>query len=240
MTMLFSSCDVIGNGDSSGEYGVDGKTPLPKAVDMGVKVNGKTILWASCNLGASKPKEIGDYYAWGETTTKNHFDWNDYKFCSEWEKYEYYDREFEYYPVRLSKYNTDPRMGAVDRKIELDPEDDVVRVKLGGKWRMPSYEDYEALLEVCDVEWDIMGDVMCVVFISRITHNKIVFPSGGFQTGDFTRKTDELFGQFWLSTLYEDTPKEAWFMYPDPNPLDSGWGYNNRCTGRNIRPVREK
>ena len=31
------------------------------AVDLGL-----SVLWASCNLGASSPEEYGDYYAWGE------------------------------------------------------------------------------------------------------------------------------------------------------------------------------
>ena len=38
------------------------------AVDMGLSVE-----WASCNLGASRPEDYGDYYAWGETSAKSRF-----------------------------------------------------------------------------------------------------------------------------------------------------------------------
>lgn len=26
--------------------------------------------WAACNIGAEKPTEIGDYFAWGDTSAK--------------------------------------------------------------------------------------------------------------------------------------------------------------------------
>ena len=34
-------------------------------VDLGLSVK-----WATCNLGATKDDEIGNYYAWGETEPK--------------------------------------------------------------------------------------------------------------------------------------------------------------------------
>ena len=36
-----------------------------KFVDLGL-----SVLWASCNLGATKPEFFGNYYAWGEVMTK--------------------------------------------------------------------------------------------------------------------------------------------------------------------------
>lgn len=35
-------------------------------------------LWATCNLGAKNPWDIGDFYAWGETTTKKVYNGNTY------------------------------------------------------------------------------------------------------------------------------------------------------------------
>ena len=35
---------------------------VPELVDLGLSVK-----WASCNLGATKPEETGDYYMWGES-----------------------------------------------------------------------------------------------------------------------------------------------------------------------------
>ena len=42
--------------------------PTAGWVDLGLPSG---LLWAECNLGAAKPEEYGDYYAWGETATKN-------------------------------------------------------------------------------------------------------------------------------------------------------------------------
>ena len=40
-------------------------------VDLGLSVK-----WATCNVGASSPSSYGGYYAWGETSTKSRYDWN--------------------------------------------------------------------------------------------------------------------------------------------------------------------
>ena len=46
-------------------------------VDLGLPSG---TLWAACNVGASRPEEVGDYFAWCETVTKNMYDWKQYKF----------------------------------------------------------------------------------------------------------------------------------------------------------------
>lgn len=39
-------------------------------VDLGLPSG---LKWATCNVGANAPKYYGDYYAWGETTTKSNY-----------------------------------------------------------------------------------------------------------------------------------------------------------------------
>lgn len=46
-------------------------------VDLGLPSG---TLWATCNVGANRPEEVGDYFAWGETATKDIYDWKHYKF----------------------------------------------------------------------------------------------------------------------------------------------------------------
>lgn len=46
-------------------------------VDLGLSVK-----WATCNVGATKPEEPGDYFAWGETEPKDYYDWSNYKWCN--------------------------------------------------------------------------------------------------------------------------------------------------------------
>ena len=48
-------------------------------VDLGLPSG---IKWATCNVGANTPEEYGDYFAWGETTTKSSYSYTNYKYSS--------------------------------------------------------------------------------------------------------------------------------------------------------------
>ena len=37
---------------------------------------GLSVKWATCNVGANKTEDFGDYYAWGETESKNDYSWS--------------------------------------------------------------------------------------------------------------------------------------------------------------------
>ena len=44
-------------------------------VDLGLSVK-----WATCNVGANKPEDYGDYFAWGETKPKNNYSNSNYSY----------------------------------------------------------------------------------------------------------------------------------------------------------------
>ena len=46
-------------------------------VDLGLSVK-----WATCNVGASKPEDYGDYFAWGETKPKKSYSSSNYSYTS--------------------------------------------------------------------------------------------------------------------------------------------------------------
>ena len=48
-----------------------------KWVDLGLSVK-----WATCNVGATKPEEYGNYYAWGETSPKSSYTSSNYTYSS--------------------------------------------------------------------------------------------------------------------------------------------------------------
>ena len=56
-----------------------GKLGNHEWVDLGLPSGTK---WATCNVGASKPEEYGDYFAWGEVEPKEVYDWSTYKWCN--------------------------------------------------------------------------------------------------------------------------------------------------------------
>lgn len=117
-------------------------------VDLGLSSG---TLWATCNVGASSPSEIGDYYAYGETNTKNDYQWSNYKYCNRDE-------------TKLTKYCTSLQYTSsydyVDNKKDLDLSDDVAHVKWGGTWRVPSAENIKELISECkwkQLEWGHLG-----------------------------------------------------------------------------------
>ncbi|MBQ3680507.1 MAG: hypothetical protein IJJ78_08340 [Paludibacteraceae bacterium] len=44
-------------------------------VDLGLPSGTK---WATCNIGADDPQDHGNYYSWGEVTTKDSYSWSFY------------------------------------------------------------------------------------------------------------------------------------------------------------------
>lgn len=69
------------------EYSACPNEAHPHMIDLGLPSG---TLWSCCNLGASSPKEDGDYYAWGEVETKDYFGEYNYLYNSSssyWNKY---------------------------------------------------------------------------------------------------------------------------------------------------------
>ena len=68
-------------------------------VDLGLPSG---LLWATCNVGANTPEGYGDYFAWGETTPKDYYEWSTYQYCMS-----DYDRccGYSVRPVRSARQN---------------------------------------------------------------------------------------------------------------------------------------
>ena len=101
------------------------------AIDLGLSVR-----WACCNVGASVPEDFGSYFAWGETTTKEIYNWDTYKYAQDSHD-------------KLTKYCTDNRFGETDHQTTLVASDDAARVQLGNNWRMPTLNEMKELVERC-------------------------------------------------------------------------------------------
>ena len=127
------------------------------------------LLWAARNIGAKTNTEYGDYFAWGETTTKDLYDWPTYKYgTSEAED-------------SITKYNS------IDGKTVLDYSDDAAYVNWGAPCRMPTKEDWEELMKYTDVSWKSMtdsstGETINGILVKRFENgNSIFFPAAGFR-----------------------------------------------------------
>lgn len=190
------------------------------AVDMGTSVK-----WAAYNVGATKPEDYGDYYAWGETKTKSNYLWSTY-----------FDN-----PNGDGQSFTKYFIGEGGKTL-LDPEDDVAHVKWGGNWRMPQKEEWEALREVCYWEWTTnKGTNGYNVY--GFGDGKIVFiPAAGFRTGTYLHDAG-FRGEYWSSSLLDGSNMALNAHF---NSLDVYFHYNSddvyiyntiREIGLSVRPV---
>ena len=234
-------------------YGVDGKTPLPEAVDIGLVVNGKNIKWASFNLGASKEYEYGNYYAWGETETKSAYSWATYTLANGAS-----NKLTAYCPEdRTDHWDSTVKPAGPDGELKLLPTNDAAHVHLGGKWRMPTWAEFQALLDLkndtahyeCDF-WtlaldengneirDAQGNVIHGIRVTqKSTGNSVFLPAAGFREGSLLGFTGSV-GDYWSSTLSTTSnPYCAWGLGFISDSIDGG--RYERTAGFTIRPVSE-
>ena len=109
-------------------------------------------LWAECNIGASKPEEFGDYYAWGEIETK------------------------EVYNIQTSL-----NYGKKISDFQGDPTYDVAAYRWGGDWRMPNSNDLYELAnpDNCIWQWTTQNGVVGYLVTSKHNGKTLFFPAAG-------------------------------------------------------------
>lgn len=134
-------------------------------VDLGLSVK-----WATCNIGANSPTDYGDYYAWGETSTKSSYDESNGK-----------------------------TYGKTLGDISGDPQYDVARAKWGGKWRVPTKAEMQELIDNCNWEWTTQDGHYGVKITSKINGKSIFFPAAGCRYGPSPHYVGE-YGLYWSST----------------------------------------
>ncbi|MCQ2959934.1 MAG: hypothetical protein MJ198_07085 [Bacteroidales bacterium] len=183
-------------------------------VDLGLSVK-----WATCNIGASKPEEFGDYYAWGETSTKSTYDWSTYKYCNG-------------SSVTQTKYCTISYFGKVDNKTTLEKSDDVAYTTLGGSWRMPTDAEWTELRNQCEWTWKSKNGVNGYE-VKASNGNSIFLPAAGRIESNLNYAGSD--GFYWSSSLREDGSDGAWYMYFYSGNVRVS--LYDRYDGLSVRPV---
>ena len=191
-------------------------------IDLGLSVK-----WATCNIGASSPSAYGDYYAWGETSSKSDYSWSTYKYCNG-----------SY--TTMTKYCSDSEYGNngyTDSRTKLELSDDVARQKWGGSWRMPTYDEFRELIDNCTWTWTTMNGVNGYKVTSKksgYSSRSIFLPAAGYRDDTSLGLAGE-YGYYWSSSLYTGFPYGARYLY-----FYSGFHgtyYYYRDYGRSVRPV---
>lgn len=197
-------------------------------VDLGLPSG---TLWATCNVGADSPQDIGLFFAWGDTeghgadpTDGYRFSWENYKWC-----------EVSGDDTYFTKYVSDSSRGKdgfTDGKTELDPEDDAAYVNWGNNWRMPTYEQVKELKDKCTWEIITIGEVTGYE-VTGPNGNVIFLPETGWRIDDMLMEG----GAYWSRTTNPESDGGAFFLSWD----STGWyEYGGRLDGQCVRPVFSK
>lgn len=194
------------------------------AVDLGLPSG---LKWAKFNIGANAPEEHGGYFAWGETTEKNVYSWGWY-LCQQSECGTWADPFIKNYQSAGTYI--------------LGPAYDAAHIQWGGRWRMPTEDDFKELKENCSCEKTTVNGVSGYRYTGW-NGNSIFLPDGQIKNGpnltsDFYKRA------YWTSfCMYYSisTAQQASAFAPNGNlsKIDRAYGLairpvNDASTGSNI------
>ena len=202
-------------------------------VDLGLSVK-----WATCNIGATAPEGYGDYYAWGETETKQDFTMSSYAFSVKSKQW-IYSGGSKVYPLIMNKYCVEEGVDEIiDGKDTLEEPDDVARATLGKEWRMPTAAEWEELMEQCDWEWTTLNGVNGYKVTSRkrgFTDRYIFLPASGYYSDLKVITSRGSVGNYWSSSLNKKHSPSASQLSFDNEGCEKV--NSDRWIGRTVRPV---
>jgi len=190
-------------------------------VDLGLPSG---LLWATCNVGADSPEGYGDYFAWGETTPKDVYNWSTYEYCM---------GSFN----TMTKYCDNSSYGSegfTDDLTTLLPEDDAATANWGSGWRMPTEEEWQELYNNTTVTWTTQNGVSGRLFTAS-NGNSLFLPAAGYRNNSSLYRAGS-YAYFWSSSLYTSRPYDArLFCFFSGTYFMDG---NDRYYGFTVRPVR--
>lgn len=193
------------------------------------------IKWATMNIGASNVTDAGLYFQWGDISGytaaqcgsgegQKYFGAADYKYCNGgWSS------------NNMTKYNS------TDGKTVLESSDDAAQANWGGSWRMPTTEEFVALMDAVNSAWtnSYQGSgVSGLVLTDKTDDSKVLFfPAvGRCSYGKFTM-TGEI-GDYWTSSLYNSDKQRSHFFGFTSNVVE--WFRDNRYNGFSVRGILDE
>ena len=197
-------------------------TEVKDYVDLGLPSG---LMWRKYNVGAKSEYEAGNYYAWAETSPKQEYNWDTYKYCVQVNGIGLYS---------YTKYNKR------DKLTVLQPEDDAATANLGNNYRTPTREEWKELLNKCN--WEVvtktnknyMNPVVDYWKVTGPNGKFIILPSTGYYAGSIK---NESWTSYLSATIANPTNAKtlAWdltYTKKQPSIYDKG-----RIYGYPVRPV---
>ena len=176
-------------------------------VDLGLSVR-----WGTMNLGSTKSSEVGNFYAWSETTSKTEY-WR--------ENYAYCNNNSNQYVFNYTNPTTNICGTQYDATTKV----------LGDGWKMPSLAEANELITLCTWEKETIDGVQ-VYRVTGPNGNSIILPIIGFKRQDKSHSTTILY----LATGECSTTDSDSFYVIKNGVIGNEW----KAWGYNIRPVYTK
>ena len=211
-------------------------------VDLGLSVK-----WATCNVGAEKPSDCGDYFAWGEISPKSEYtEENSLTYNKIMRDTPMDVPPVEAPPVRnklmsfifgksksRSESKSKPQFN--QRDIAGDSRYDAARANWGGSWRLPTKAEIDELLSKCKWEWTTRDGHTGYLVMGP--NGKFIFlPAAGWRNRTLQGNVGEG-GFYWCSTPDESCMEDAYGLNFDDGNFGRYLDY--RSPGRTVRPVSE-
>jgi hypothetical protein len=191
-------------------------------VDLGLPSG---TLWATCNVGANKPYGYGNYYAWGEVTPKELYEWNNYKYaCGDHKKLTKYCNKSEY-----------GQNDFTDNLIVLQPADDAASSSWGNGWRLPTIAQWKELMQNTTSDAITQNGVRGKLFVGP-NGNSMFLPAAGYY--DSGKQCSVSFGYYWSNSICSDYPYRSWGFWFNLYPKGFGVDHESRDYGKLVRAVR--
>lgn len=200
----------------------------PHMIDLGLPSGTK---WACCNVGANKPEDAGNFYAWGDTQGRDKNDvfiWHTYQFWTDANGNGYAEKN-EYADIGSDIAGTDY---------------DAAKM-LGDFWSMPTLEQCKELVEYKKTGgWKVLNGVGGRI-ITGLNGNSIFLPAAGKGCAQYDYKLNQYkpflqdagsYVYLWTSTRYENNPQYSYYFYFYGGFVNS-YQSAERYFGLSIRPV---
>ena len=158
-------------------------------VDLGLPSG---LKWATCNVGANRPEEYGDYFAWGETSPKSSYDE---------ENSETYGKDNSWLQ----------RNGYIDSYGDLTMAHDAARANWGSSWRLPTKDEIDELVENTTTKWTTVNGKEGRLVTSKRNGKSIFLPSAGYRYGTPLNGAGED-GYSWSTTPFERDATRAYYL----------------------------
>ena len=152
-------------------------------------------MWATCNVGATKPEDSGLLFQWGRTDGYIYGDKNNQFRTNSQNKQ---DTKNEFIPK-----TTSGKVYKAGNILEL--EDDAAHVNMGGAWKMPTKEQLEELYNNTTHKVETINGVKGMMLTSNINGCQLFIPFAGY----WNNRNDSFnyirsVANIWSSQVYKD------------------------------------